>query len=412
MKYEKEYKKIYELISSLPVFSDHEHHRRDSFFASKITLDDIINNSYIAWTGFRADKSVQSRASVLENTRYGSYFRWLEKGIQKVHGIKGDITLETWDYISTTIEKKYLNDKDFHWQALSSNGFERIIQDSYDDPGSDLGHPEIFTPSFRLDFFMNGHHEQALAPLFDINIWSHYNIRPASIDDYTAFMEETITNQYNLGKVASLKCAEAYCRPINFENDDYEIAKSAFGKHPDEVSAHEKKIFGNYIFQRGCILAAKLNIPFQVHTGIAELSGSEPMFLEAVIAKNPNTRFVLFHSGFPWTHQVSGIVHKYKNAYANLSWVNVGATSAGIRALQDYIDISPSINTITWGSDCATAEESVGSMLSWRHTVATVLTARYMEGSINAHGVEQLSKKLMYENGRKLYIEHVFPDNV
>jgi hypothetical protein len=401
------FKEIYEFIETLPVFSDHEHHREDDFFIQGMSLDKALKNSYVAWTGYLSDdSSYKSRMELLDNVRFNSYFTWFEKGVQKVHSIEESITPETWDGISEKITSAYKKDPDFHWKALLKNGYERLVQDSYWNPGSDNGHPETLVPTFRIDNFMCGYHEEAMAP-DDIIPWQWYGFNGGSLENYVDLMFHIISTQHEKGKVAALKCAKAYYRSICFLPDDKAEATKAFNLHPDIITEDQKIIFGNYIFNRCCELATKLDVPFQVHTGLARISGSQPMRFEPVIVKHPNTRFVLFHSGFPWTHEVAGLSHNYNNVLPSLTWTATICTSSAIRALDDYIDVAPSINTITWGSDCLVPEDSIGALLAWRFIVATVISKRMDDKRIRNADAEVLARKLMYENGRNIYKQNI-----
>ncbi len=55
MSFEHEFKAIGKYISTLPVFSDHEHHVPDTFFDEGVSLDKLINRSYVSWTGYQSD---------------------------------------------------------------------------------------------------------------------------------------------------------------------------------------------------------------------------------------------------------------------------------------------------------------------------------------------------------------------
>jgi predicted TIM-barrel fold metal-dependent hydrolase len=392
---------IHRYIETLPVFSDHEHHQADAFFAGEVTLDKLLNQSYVAWTGYPLDGSEAARRKLLENVRFNSYFTWFEKGLQKLHGLDGPLTMENWSDVSARIERTYAADKDYHWRVLLQNGYERLLQDAYWNPGDDCSHAQAFTPSFRIDKFMYGTHAESVAPN-DFRTWQRYGFTGGSLDDYVEFMIRTIRSRVAAGAVA-LKCAEAYNRTVSFEPDDRAAATAAFGRPVATLSHQELVLFGNYIFNRACELAAELDIPFQVHTGLAMIATSQPMNFEPTIRRHAKTRFVMFHSGFPWTHQVAGLAHNYPNALPSLTWTATICTSAAIRALHDYIDVACSINTITWGSDCHVPEESVGTLLAWRWIVATVLAERLTDGRLTMDQAQCLARKFMYENGRKVY---------
>ena len=403
MIYEAEFEAVYRHVSDLPAFSDHEHHQTDAFFAQGMSLDKALASSYVGWIVEPPDGSPESREALLDNARFNSYFVWFEKGVQAVHGITERITMDSWERISAQIERAHAEDPDFHWKALEKHGYERLVLDTYWNPGDDNGHGELFLPAFRIDKFMYGHHAEAVAP-DDFVPWARYGFPGGSLDDYVETMRDIIRMRHGAGKLVALKCAEAYHRPIDFLPDDREAARDVFGKHPRETTSQDRLLFGNYVLNRCCELAAELDVPFQIHTGLGQLQGSEPMKLIGIIERHPRTRFVLFHAGFPWTHQVAGLAHNYRNVYPSLNWTSTICTSAAVRMLHDYIDVTPSINTITWGSDCWIPEESVGALMAWRYIVATVLAERIHDGRLSAADAQLLARKLMFENGWRVYM--------
>jgi len=49
-------------------------------------------------------------------------------------------------------------ERDCHIEMLRTwCGYARIIEDAYWDPGSDDGHPDLFTPTFRVNSFLFGY---------------------------------------------------------------------------------------------------------------------------------------------------------------------------------------------------------------------------------------------------------------
>mgnify|MGYP000851713806 CR=1 FL=1 len=388
-------------VDSLPVASDHEHHLPDDWFDEGMTLDRAMARAYVQWTGFKPDGTEASRRELLDNVRFNSYYVWFERGVQAIHNIPEPITLENWDSISRVVAKSYENPR-FHIDILKRCGYERIIQDAYWNPGDDMGHPEILIPAFRVDKFMHGHHKECVT-LDEFDVWKRYRFSGGTLDDYVEMMKRTIRARHTEGKVAALKCADAYLRPIDFQPDDRPGALSAFGKHPNDITPEEKRLFGNYIFNRACDLAAELDVPFQIHTGLGDLRGSNPMLLEPTIARHPKTRFVLFHSGYPWLSQVGALSHNYGNVCPSLTWTATISTEAAVRALDEYIDVSSSINRITWGGDSHVPEDSVGALLAWKHIVARVLTRRLNDGVVTPSDADRLAEKLMYGNVKTVY---------
>ncbi len=394
-------KGMLKFIQSLPVFSDHDHHLPDAFFAEPVTLERLISRSYVNWKQWGLDGTRGQRHKLVENFRHSSYFTWFEKGVQAVHHTTQPITADNWDAISEKITAAHAN-PDFHWKTLQRHGYEKMILDTYWEPGGDNGHPELFVPTFRIDDFMYGHHRQAEVP-DSYRPWEQYGFTGGSLDDYVELMRQLVIHRHRRGRVAALKCAEAYQRPLDFFPDDRQAARRIFGKAPSKTTPAQKILFANYIFHRCCELAAELDVPFQIHTGLAQMAGSNPLRFEPVIARYPQVRFVLFHAGYPWIAETAGLLHNYRNALPNLTWVPIISTSAAVRALHEFLDVAASAQSITWGSDCWTPEESVGAMHAWQFVAAKVLSERIRDGRISVKAAERLARGLMYANGRQTY---------
>ncbi|MBF0431469.1 MAG: amidohydrolase family protein [Fibrobacteria bacterium] len=398
---------ITHFISKLPAVSDHDHHLPDDFFAKEVTLDTLFNNSYVFWTGNPSKEDEASRKAILANVSYNSYYTWLQKGIQQVHGISEDVSLDNWERLSGIIKNRYASDNDFHWKALRDNGFKKLIVDAYWEPGCNNGHPDIFTGSFRIDNFTYGYHQDAIIPNDFIPYvcvpWKKYGFAGGTLDDYVDHMRTILTNAKQDGKIVALKCAEAYFRSLNFLPDDKKQAEQVFGMSPKDIKRENFILFSNYIFNRCCEIAGELQIPFQIHTGLARLADSQPMKFLPIIEKYPDVNFVLFHSGYPWSHEICGIVHNYQNAYPSLTWTPTISTSAAVTILDELIDVAPSIRHITWGSDCWIPEEAVGALFAWKFVIAKVIAGRMADYNMSAAKAEQLAVMLLYQNNEEVY---------
>ena len=103
-------------------------------------------------------------------------------------------------------------------------------------------------------------------------------------------------------------------------------------------------------------LAAKYDIPFQIHTGQARIQGSNPMLLVDLIEANPNTKFILFHGGYPWVGETGVIAMKYtQNVWVDSCWLPTLSYAMAKGAYHEWLDVIPS-NKIMWGADAVHAE--------------------------------------------------------
>ena len=394
------YNEIYSLLESMPVVSTHEHHLEDKDHI-KLNLESIINRSYIAWQNIPAGNTKAEHAEFLRETRYNSYFIWLEKALSKIYDFGDRITPENWNDLSEQIAQKHLNPKAHLDILLEKCRYKRALADIYWNTGSDLGHPELFSPVVRTDMFVKCFHPSQRD--HDGNSpWESFPVKGLSFGEYMDYLINFHREKVKNGAVA-FKLATAYERPISFRPVSYDKAAKIYLKYPKEVSKEDALAYGNYIVNRVCELASELGVPYQIHTGLAQLNGSNPMLLEPVIERFPDTMFVLFHGGYPWYHEIGALAHNHSNVYIDMVWLPLISTSAAVKALHEYIEIVPSISRIAWGSDTWTSEEAYGALLAYQHVVATVLAEKIETGYLDLHNTEILAEKLMYKNALQIY---------
>ena len=87
------------------------------------------------------------------------------------------------------------------------------------------------------------------------------------------------------------------------------------------MSRSEQRDFEDFMFWHICQLSAKYELPFQVHTGQARVQGSNPILLVDVIESNPQTKFILFHGGYPWVGETAVIAMRHKNVWIDSCWL-------------------------------------------------------------------------------------------
>ena len=157
-------------ISDHKIRNTHSHHLPEQAMVD-FDLDKLINNTYLQWQQVTPGTTAESRNAYLEKTRYKSYFVWLQKAIGELYGISEPITAQNWDQISDQIRKAHQN-PDFYMDVLKNKcKYQKVIVDTYWNPGSDNGRPELFTPAFRLDLFFLGYkkglrnHDGAAIPM-------------------------------------------------------------------------------------------------------------------------------------------------------------------------------------------------------------------------------------------------------
>src|SRR5205085_7375516 len=116
------------------------------------------------------------------------------------------------------------------------------------------------------------------------------NLKPTSFDDYIGALETLVATMPSRDQVA-LKNALAYDRDISFDDPNPQLARAAWGK--SSPSPVERKAFSDFVVDHLCGLAAKHDLPMQMHLGTAIIRGSHPLSVAALIERHPRTRFLL-----------------------------------------------------------------------------------------------------------------------
>lgn len=88
-------------------------------------------------------------------------------------------------------------------------------------------------------------------------------------------------------------------------------------------------------------LSAKLDLPFQIHTGHAQIQGSNPMNLLNLIEGNSQTKFVLLHGGYPWVGETGAITQRYPNVWIDAVWLPTISYTMARRAFLEWFEVMP-----------------------------------------------------------------------
>lgn len=393
------FEKIRSHILSRGIINTHAHHLPDSEIVG-LSLGRIFEKSYVSWCGEDIPSSAAMVDRWIEKIGNRSYFVNLSRALQKLYSMDEPLNGAVWDEYDQRIRKTHENPR-WHLDILRNVcGYQVVIQDSYWNPGDNNGHPEIFEPTFRVNFFLWGFNHEAR----DHNGNNAQLVYGQQIDDikgYTDFVYHAIKRKKEAG-CKSLKSAIAYERPIAIETATAEEAQSAMGFGGPQPSAIAIKKFQDYIFDTICDIAAELKIPLQIHTGLGLMNGTNPMQLQPLIARHPNTVFILMHGGYPWLDDICGLVHVYPNVVIDLCWLPLISPSAGIRALHEFLEVCNS-DKIVWGCDTWTSEESWGALSSMADTLATVLDEKIASGYLNTHNALHIAECIMENNARQWF---------
>ncbi|NLX93659.1 MAG: amidohydrolase family protein [Clostridiales bacterium] len=389
---------ILEYINSLRVISSHNHHLSDELYRG-LDLNGILQNSYANWADTPPD--INDAAAVdefLNRTRCNSFVRWICDAFEQLYGVP--FTGKTALLLNETIKTAYAKNENQHLDILQKNcRFDKIINDRQPVPGYDLGHPELFAPSFRCDGFFSGYLKDKPEPngFFPYSLFEENSVH--SLPGYLEQMRLAIKAKKQSGCVA-LKVAIAYERPLNFENTDIDKAAKAFNNR----EATEKEIldFGDVVMFHIAEAAADFSLPLQIHTGMGQCRGTNPMQLLTLIERNPNTTFHLLHGGFPWLSDTFALLMQFKNVYTDTCWIPYLSTTAATQYIIEALEVAGA-HRLTWGDDAWMAEDSYGALLAMEHALSNALVRMIEDGAIDLPYALYIAKRMMHDNAKELF---------
>jgi uncharacterized protein len=230
---------------------------------------------------------------------------------------------------------------------------------------------------------------------------SKWGLSVNSLDDYLLLIDRIFGEAKEKG-AACLKSTLAYERTLQFDNVPKDRAARAFARPRSEITSQEAKDMEDFIMWRLAELSAKYNLPFQIHTGLARIEGSNPLHLVPLIKGNPKTQFILFHGGFPWVAETGGIVFELKNVWIDCNWLPMVCYPTAKRAFNEWLDLIPT-NRIMWGSDSKSAEEIYGAVELMRRCWAEVLAERVDQGDLSEEEAQHIGRQVLRENALEMF---------
>lgn len=223
----------------------------------------------------------------------------------------------------------------------------------------------------------------------------------ATFDDFLTVVEEIFADAV-AASTACLKSTQAYERTLRYEQVSRERAAELYLKTPGKMSDAEQKEFEDFMFWHICRLSVKYELPFQVHTGDARIQGSNPILLVNTIEGNPDTKFILFHGGYPWVGEAGAIAMKHSNVWIDSCWLPTLSYTMARRAYQEWIDAVPS-DRIMWGADTVNAEGIYAATEFTRRCLAEALAEKVQRGELLEQHADRIGRQIMRDNALKLF---------
>ena len=332
------------------------------------------------------------------------FYKYQHIAFQDLYGVDFDqLTEAQAERLDAAVRARY---QDPAWIAeiVTKRANVEVVVIDYDYTPYDYVSPHPFGVSVvRLNPLVRGFHpdEYDNEPESPWHYAKVHGLPLKSLDDYLAVLDHIMRRAADRGAVG-MKSTLAYTRTLRFEQVSREDAAKVFGRRRSELRAEQIRAFEDFVFWQFCTLSTRYDLPLQIHTGLA-FDRSNPVHLENLIQAHPETRFMVFHGGFPWIGETSMLAMRFsKNVWIDSNWLPTVSYSVAKRAFHEWLDIIPS-NRILWGSDTLHAEGLYGATAMTRRCLAEVLAERVDRSDMTEAEARIVGRKILRENALEAF---------
>lgn len=347
-----------------------------------------------------------------EKIRYGGYARAVLLAVKQFYGYK-EIARQTCEPISRAMG-----------EANKPGLYDRILKDgckiraALTQWGSvKTGHP-LLIPLMPMPFFSeagtrwcslsrplldNGAMRGIREAKDDRMVWPAFGDHTVinTLDDYIGAVMDYIKRQKEGGAVG-MKLASKPCgTPSRAE------ALSAFEKlrtGAEEVLPDVNPL-KDYVTALAIAYATELDMTIAVHSGYwGDFRKLRPAHFIPYLQRHPNTRFDLYHLGFPFVREALMLGKAFPNVWLNLCWVHVISPRCALDVLDEALDLVPVNKILGFGGDYhAPVEKIYGHLAIARENISAVLANRVLDGRMTVKQAEAVAQRWLWSNPKELY---------
>ncbi|REJ70569.1 MAG: hypothetical protein DWQ31_00540 [Planctomycetota bacterium] len=414
------YGRIKTSIDAVRAIDTHDHLRGFDLIPDRVdtpqgrgmTLYSLWAHSYLTrttkithWPADRSFDTWWSRArNDFDDVRATSFYRYLLPAFRDLYGVDFDtISDDEARELNRRIFENYRTDAWLQKVITERANIELMFIDPYWNRLQFAREYRFAVPVLNVTTILSASHPERTPSPRDspFEYAKRKKLSTDSFDDFLAVIDRLFQDAVAADAVC-LKSTQAYVRTLDYEPVEKEQAAAVYGKSPDEATASEQKQFEDFMFWHVCRLSVQYALPFQVHTGDARVQDSNPMLLVDVIEANPQTKFILFHGGYPWVGETGAIAMKHGNVWIDSCWLPTLSYTMARRAYQEWLDAVPS-NRIMWGADTVDAEGIYGATELTRQCLAEALAEKVARGELAEEHALRIGRQVLRENALALF---------
>ena len=414
------YARIKAALDAVPAIDTHDHLRSfdelpdrvDTTMGRGMNLYSVWAHSYVKrttrLTPWPSDGSFDTwwneAHDDFDDARATSFYRYLLPAFRDLYGVEFDsITSDQARQLNGQIFDNYKTDEWLQQTITERANIELMFIDPYWNRLQFAREYKFAVPVLNVTTILRSVHPDRFLSDFDspFAFAKRKGLSTETFDEFLAAIDALFAEAIAADAIC-LKSTQAYERTLDYRRATKEQAAAVYRKAAAETSREEQKQFEDFMLWHICTLSARYELPFQIHTGDARLQGSNPMLLLDVIEANPNTKFILFHGGYPWVGETGAIAMKHHNVWIDSCWLPTLSYTMAKRAYQEWLESVPS-DRILWGADTADAEGIYGAAEFTRQCLAEALTEKVERGELLPEHATRIGRQVMRDNALKLF---------
>ena len=227
------------------------------------------------------------------------------------------------------------------------------------------------------------------------------------LDAFTRYLEQAIA----FG-IVGMKDQTAYRRAIDYGNPGKAPAEGVFNRiisRPrDTFGTDEVRPLDDYLFNQFLRLAARYQLPVQVHTGHMagirnEIAKTNPAHLATMLEVHADVQFDLFHGGWPYLGEFLFLGKNYPNVTLDLCWAHAIDPAYCVELLTRGVMTVPHSKICGFGGDTYLYEMQVGSLILARDNIAAALAHLVDAGWLSLPDAEALAHAWLFDNPNRIF---------
>lgn len=262
--------------------------------------------------------------------------------------------------------------------------------------------PRYFVLARKLDWFCSVRQASDVRRMEEVT-----GVAIHSVADLKRAMEKRLEQSLEAG-LAAIKTTLAYSRPLEFAVEDESAAQADFDLAMKTPQPEPPRRLSDHLFHHALGLASERGLPVQVHTGTLAgnrgmIGHTRPGLLNPLFIRYPRVTFDLFHTGWPWTGEVTALAKMFPNVTADFCWMWVLSPAGARRALDEMLETVPANKILGFGGDYRYAELTYAQARMARRGIAEVLGDKVARGWCTRAEAVEIARLLLADNAARLF---------